>query len=198
MIIMSREECRSYLVEIRPYLKTSLVFFGIGVAIGLMIVSRLPGLADYFEDSVANFIRTFRGLPRLQLAGAIFLNNASKTLLAITLGALFGVIPGIFLLTNGVALGIVFTLAAKSKGLWLSLLSILPHGVIELPAVFLGTSIGLLVGNHAVKMLLRRTDAALRFELKRGIRFFFTIIVPLLLVAAFVEAFVTATLIAPF
>lgn len=198
MIIMPREECRSYFVELRPYLKTSLVFFAIGIAIGLMFVSGYPGLADHFEDSVANFIRTFRGLPRLQLAGAIFLNNASKTLLAITLGALFGVIPGIFLLTNGVALGIVFTLAAKSKGFWLSLLSILPHGVIELPAVFLGTSIGLLVGNHAVKTLLRRTDAALMFEIKRGIRFFCTVIVPLLLVAAFVEAFVTATLIAPF
>jgi hypothetical protein len=79
MIIMPREECRSYLVELRPYLKISLIFFGIGIAIGLMIVSRYPGLADHFEDSVANFIRTFRGLPRLQLAGAIFLNNASKT-----------------------------------------------------------------------------------------------------------------------
>ena len=128
----------------------------------------------------------------------IFLNNASKTLLAITLGALFGVVPGVFLLTNGVALGVVFTLAAKSKGLWLSLLSIMPHGAIELPGVFLGTSIGLLVGNHAVTTLLRRTDAALLFEIKRGIRFFCTVIVPLLLVAAFVEAFVTATLIAPF
>jgi stage II sporulation protein M len=198
MIIMPREECRSYLVELRPYLKISLIFFGIGIAIGLMIVSRYPGLADHFEDSVANFIRTFRGLPRLQLAGAIFLNNASKTLLAITLGTLFGVVPGIFLLTNGVALGVVFTLAAQSKGLWLSLLSILPHGVIELPGVFLGTSIGLLVGSHAVKTLRRRTDAALIFELKRGIRFFCTVIVPLLLVAAFVEAFVTATLISPF
>jgi stage II sporulation protein M len=198
MIIMPREECRSYLVELRPYLKISLIFFGIGIAIGLMIVSRYPGLADHFEDSVANFIRTFRGLPRLQLAGAIFLNNASKTLLAITLGTLFGVVPGIFLLTNGVALGVVFTLAAQSKGLWLSLLSILPHGVIELPGVFLGTSIGLLAGSHAVKTLRRRTDAALIFELKRGIRFFCTVIVPLLLVAAFVEAFVTATLISPF
>jgi len=198
MIIMPREEYRSYLIELRPYLKTSVVFFVIGIAIGLMIVSRYPGLAGHFEDSVANFIRTFRGLPPFQLAGTIFLNNASKTLLAITLGALFGVIPGIFLLTNGVALGVVFTLAAQSKGLWLSLLSILPHGVIELPGVFLGTSIGLLVGNQALKMLRRRSDAALMFELKRGIRFFCTVIVPLLLVAAFVEAFVTATLISPY
>lgn len=198
MMIMSREESRTYLVELRPYFKTSLIFFGIGIVIGLMIVSRFAGLADHFEESVTNFIRIFRGLPPLRLTAAIFLNNAFKTLLAITLGALFGVIPGIFLLANGVALGVVFTLATKSKGLWLSLLSIVPHGVIELPAVFLGTSIGLLVGNHAVKTLLRRTDAAMIFELKRGIRFFCTVIVPLLLIAAFVEAFVTATLISPF
>lgn len=198
MITMSRVECRSYVVELRPYIKTSLLFFAIGMVIGLMIVSRFPHLADHFEDSVANFIRSFRGLPKFQLAWAIFLNNASKTLLAIVLGALFGIVPGIFLLTNGVALGLVFTLATQAKGFWLSLLGILPHGVIELPAVFLGTSIGLLVGNHAVRWVRRRPDAALMFELRRGLRFFCSVIVPLLLVAAIVEAFVTATLIAPF
>jgi stage II sporulation protein M len=198
MNTMSRAECRSYISELRPYIKTSLLFFAIGIAIGLMIVSRFPQLADHFEDSVANFIRTFRGLPKFQLAVAIFVNNASKTLLAIVLGALFGVVPGIFLLTNGVALGLVFSLATQAKGLWLSLLSILPHGIIELPAVFLGTSIGLLVGNHAVKLVRRRADAALTVELKRGLRFFCWVIVPLLAVAAFVEAFVTATLISPF
>lgn len=195
MIIMHGKELRLYVLSLRPYLKTSLLFFAIGVLIGLLIVSRFPTLGDHLEDSVANFIRTFRDLPPFQVAGAIFLNNASKTLLAIVLGTLFGVIPGIFLLTNGVALGVVFTLAAKSKGLWLSLLSILPHGVIELPGVFLGTSIGLLIGNHAIKTLLGRTDAALLFELKRGLRFFCTVIVPLLIIAAFVETFVTAALI---
>ena len=108
MLIMPRHEQRLYLAQLAPYLRTSLLFFGIGIAIGLSIVLVFPAIANHFEDSVANFVKTFRGLPRIELAGAIFFNNASKTLLAIALGALFGIIPGIFLLANGVALGVVF------------------------------------------------------------------------------------------
>jgi stage II sporulation protein M len=136
-------------------------------------------------------------MPKIQLAGAIFLNNASKTLLAILLGGFFGVIPGIFLLTNGVALGVVLSLSMQTRGLALSLLSILPHGVLELPAVFLGTSIGLMIGNLATRKFFRKADLNLGAELASGLRFFLSVIVPLLLVAALVEAFVTSALVSP-
>ena len=198
MLIMPRHEQRIYLAQLAPYLRTSLLFFGIGIAIGLSIVLVFPAIANHFEDSVANFIKTFRGLPRIELAGAIFFNNASKTLLAIALGGLFGIIPGIFLLANGVALGVVFSLATQSKGLALSLLSIMPHGILELPAVILGTSIGFMIGNHALKTVLRKSDAALVVELKRGLRYFCSVIAPMLVAAAFVEAFVTSALISSF
>lgn len=198
MITMSGEECRSYVSELRPQIKTSLLFFAIGMVAGLMIVLRFPQLTDQFGENIANFVKIFHGLPRFQLAAAIFFNNATKTLLAIVLGALFGVVPGIFLLANGLALGVVFTLATYTKGFWLTLLGILPHGIIELPAVFLGTSIGLLLGSHAVKWVRRHPDAALIVELKRGLRFFCSIIAPLLLVAAVVEAYITAALLSGF
>lgn len=198
MITMSGEECRSYVSELRPQIKTSLLFFAIGMVAGLMIVLRFPQLTDQFGENIANFVKIFHGLPRFQLAAAIFFNNATKTLLAIVLGALFGVVPGIFLLANGLALGVVFTLATNTKGFWLTLLGILPHGIIELPAVFLGTSIGLLLGSHAVKWVRRHPDAALIVELKRGLKFFCSIIAPLLLVAAVVEAYITAALLSGF
>jgi stage II sporulation protein M len=195
---MPREECRSYVSELRPHIKTSLLVFFIGMILGLMIVSRFPQLTEYFGDSLANFIKIFHGLPKFQLAVAIFFNNASKTLLAIVLGSLFGVVPVIFLFANGLALGVVFTLATQVKGFWLTLLGILPHGIIELPAVFLGTSIGLMLGSHALKLIRRHRDAALVAELKRGVRFFCSVIAPLLLLAAFVEAYVTAALLSGF
>jgi stage II sporulation protein M len=198
IFIMPRQERRIYLAQLAPYLRTSLLFFATGITIGLAIVFVFPAIANQFEDSVANFIKTFRGLPRIELAGAIFFNNASKTLLAITLGGLFGIIPGIFLLTNGVTIGVVFSLATQSRGFALSLLSIMPHGVLEIPAVILGTSIGFMVGNHAVKTILRRSDAALIIELKRGLRYFCSVIAPLLIVAALVEAFVTSALVSRF
>jgi stage II sporulation protein M len=197
MIIMSREERRAYLKRLYPYLKTSLVIFGSGTVIGLMSVTHFPELAGRFESSVVGFVKMFRGLSRFELAAAIFLNNALKTLLGILLGSLFGIIPVVFLLANGIALGVVFSLSVQSRGPWLSLLSILPHGILELPAVFLGTSIGLMVGSHVVKRLFGRAETTLGGELVRGLRFFCTVILPLLLIAALVEAFLTSALVAP-
>jgi stage II sporulation protein M len=197
MIIMSREERRSYLKQLYPYLKTSLAIFGGGIVVGLISVMHFPELSGHFESSVVGFVKIFRGLSRFELAAAIFLNNALKTLLGIILGSLFGIIPVVFLLANGVALGVVFSLSAQSRGPWLSLLSILPHGILELPAVFLGTSIGLMIGTHVVKRVFGRTEATLGGELVQGLRFFCTVILPLLLIAALVEAFLTSALVAP-
>jgi stage II sporulation protein M len=197
MIAMPRQERRAYLGRLRPYLTASVLLFTAGIVIGLMIVSSFPGLGDYFEQTISAFVKTFAGLPRLKLAAAIFLNNAVKTLLAIFLGTIVGVIPVCFLLANGVALGIAWSLSANSRGIWFSLLSIVPHGVLELPAVFLGTSIGLMIGVQALKQLTGKSNTNISAELVQGLRYFCTVILPLLLVAALVEAFVTAALVIP-
>jgi len=197
MITMPSQERRDYFIRLRPYLKASLVIFGIGIVIGLMINSRFPEIADHFQSSLVSFVKIFRGLSKLQLAAAIFLNNAVKTLAAILFGCLFGVIPGFFLFANGIALGLVFSMSLQSRGLWMSLASIVPHGILELPAVFFGTSIGLMLGAHAVKSIFTGTETTLGAELIRGLRIFCTVILPLLLIAAFVEAFLTSALVAP-
>ena len=194
---MPAEERRAYLKRLYPYLKTSLVIFGSGIVIGLMAVSHFPLLAQHFESSVVGFVKNFRGLSKLELAAAIFLNNTLKTVLAILLGSLFGVIPAVFLLGNGIALGVIFSLSAQTRGLWLSLLSIVPHGLLELPAVFLGTSIGLMVGSRVMKQFFSRPETTIGSELVQGLRFFITVILPLLFIAALVEAFLTSALITP-
>ena len=197
MLIMPREERRAYLLRLRPYLIASLTLFAAGAAAGLVAVYRIPSLADHFQDTLANFVRMFAGMPPLKLAGAIFLNNAFKTLCAIVLGLFFGIIPGIFLLANGAALGVAMSISVQARGLWPSLMAILPHGILELPAVFLGTSIGLMIGRQALQRFAGRTETPIGAELLQGLKYFCTVIVPLLLAAAFVEAFLTAALVSP-
>jgi len=189
------EEIHAYLLRLRPYLKTSLILFGAGFGLGLIIVNRFPEMADGFEGSLIAFIKVFRGFPKLQLAAAIFLNNTVKTLAAILLGVLFGVLPAFFLVVNGAALGLVLSLSMKSRGLWASLISILPHGVLELPAVFLGTSIGIMMGVLLARKLFAKSDANIGVELGRAMKFYCLVIVPLLFFAAVVEAYVTSALV---
>ena len=192
---MNRHERNAYLGELRPYLIASIVFFAVGAVIGAAVASRLPGLADHFGDSVAGFLKTFHGLPKPQLAAAIFFNNSVKTLAAILLGLAIGIVPALLLVVNGVVLGAVLFLSSHSRGVWPSLLSILPHGVIELAAVFLGTAMGLMLGDFVLKRLLRKSDPKIRAELGRAMRFFSVVIIPMLLAAALIEAFVTTLII---
>jgi stage II sporulation protein M len=175
----------------------SLIFFGAGIAAGLLVVAHYPALTDQFEQTITSFVSVFREMPRIKLAGAIFLNNAAKTLFAIVLGALLGILPAIFLFANGIALAVVWSLSAHSRGVSLTLLSILPHGIIELPAVFLGTSIGLSIGYHGVRRLVGKSEIHSGADMVQGLRYFFTVIIPLLIAAALVEAFITPTLISP-
>ena len=183
-----------YLRRLRIYLAASVFLFGLGALIGTATIFYFPGIARYVEASLGGFVKIFRGLPPLQLAGAIFLNNAIKTLLVIALGILFGVITLLFLFVNGAALGIVLYLSIQSRGLWSSLLVLLPHGILELPAVLLGAGIGLMLGRHSVNRLFGKTHTSLGNELGQAFYFFIAVIVPLLLMAALVEAFVTLAL----
>jgi stage II sporulation protein M len=183
-----------YLRRLLPYFVVSLILLGFGIVLGITAVSFFPEVAYQLQDSFAEFGKMFRGLSRTQLAAAIFINNALKTLVVITFGVLAGVIPVLFLLVNGVTLGIVMYASAQTRGLWPSLVTLLPHGVLELPAVLLGTSIGLMLGNHAIRRLLNAAETTLSAELRRALRFFLSVIVPLLLVAAVIESFVSSLL----
>ncbi|MBM4263567.1 MAG: stage II sporulation protein M [Deltaproteobacteria bacterium] len=194
MVDAMRESLLDYTKRLRPYFVWSVLLFGLGALAGVLLVNLHAGLAGQLEKSLMGFAGMFRGLSKLQLAGAIFLNNSVKSAMAIFLGTLLGILPVVFLLVNGAALGAIVSVSLGSRGIWQSTMAILPHGVIELPAVFLATSIGLLLGSHLFKRLLRRQPKPLRQELAHASRFLFWVIVPLLLIAALIEAYLTPVL----
>lgn len=190
----TRESLTSYLKRLRPYFVWSFVLFGLGALAGVLLVNLHSGLATQLEKSLMGFAGMFRGLPKWQLAGAIFLNNSIKSAAAIFLGTLLGLLPVVFLVVNGAALGAIVSVSLGARGVWQSTMAILPHGIIELPAVLLATSIGLLLGSHVVRRLLRRQQPPLRAEFALASRFLFKVIVPLLLAAALIEAYLTPVL----
>jgi stage II sporulation protein M len=191
---MSVEEIRAYFKRLRPYFLTSLVLFSVGFILGVVASARFPELTAGFAKSLGGFVKLFHGLSKLQLAVTIFVNNAIKTLAAILFGPLFGLLPAFFLLVNGAALGLVMMGSVRTRGIGRSLMSILPHGIFELPAVFLGAAIGLMIGGAVTAKLLRRSEINLKAEMNSALRFFGAIILPVLVLAAIVEAYVTSTL----
>jgi stage II sporulation protein M len=184
-----------YLKALRPYLGASVALLALGAVLGILVIPYAPDIAQNINQSVAGFVKLFHHLSKPQLALAIFLNNAVKTLVVIMGGALIGIVPVVFLLVNGAALGFVVYLSIQQRGVSQSLLALLPHGVLELPAVLLGTSIGLMLGGYVIKKLSGKTETAIRRELAQALRFFARVILPLLAIAALVESFVTSELV---
>jgi len=133
--------------------------------------------------------------PLLMMLG-IFWNNAFASLLALIFGLAAGLFPLFFVMSNGLAIGIVLEMVVAkmgTAGILVFLAGILPHGVIELPAVFISASIGLKLGYQALLSLIKRQDVVTG-ELMAGLRIFVFWIVPALFVAAFIETFVTSAL----
>lgn len=193
--MISKDERIHYQRKLRPYLATSTALFFAGGLLGALATSYAPHIAQYFNHDVAEFVKLFRALPKLELAAAIFLNNTIKALLVIVGGLALGLFPVIFLLANGAALGFVLSASMRSRGVLTALLAILPHGIFELPAILLATSMGLLLGGCAIKKFFHHGETSIRSELALALRFFMRIVVPLLVIAALVESFFTSILV---
>lgn len=185
-----------YLKELTPYLIASVLLIGTGTASGILTAAHAPNLAVAIRQPFESFAKTLIGLPKLYLLLFIFLNNALKVLLVIVLGPLLGIVPMVFLLINGYMIGILLNLSLHSQGLLRSFLAVAPHGLLEIPAVLLGTSVGLMLGAHATRRLFGKPETTLGYDLGEALKFFTIMIVPLLFIAAFVEAFLTAFVVA--
>lgn len=132
----------------------------------------------------------------------IFWNNATKAVLVIFAGALAGVIPIIFLAINGGVLGFLLHLSWQQD---LSMYDVvvkglLPHGIIEIPAIIIACAFGLKFGVLIIKSLgqINKSSRARTIDLRSFIRQAGTAsvwIVILLFIAAIIESTITFALV---
>ena len=185
---------REYFRELRPFLLTTVLLFALGIIAGSQLAGHSIFAGLKINESLGGFAQMFINLPKPILALMIFTNNAVKTLLVVVLGIALAIVPLVFILVNGVAIGIVLHLATQSKGLAYSILAIVPHGVFELPGVLCAAAIGMMLGSKAINRLFRKSEFKVGFELRRALKIFATTIVPLLVIGAITEAYLTAAI----
>ena len=139
------------------------------------------------EQKILEFLKELlertEGMGALELASFIFFNNLQSSLLGILLGFVFGIFPFLSSLFNGYVLGFVAQLSVKEKGA-LILWRLIPHGIFELPAVFISFGLGIKFGTFIFKK--KKVECFWNY-LWNSLRIFILIIVPLLIVAAIIE-----------
>ena len=90
------------------------------------------------------------GNPTMSMMIFIFFNNAIKSVMVIFLGAFFGIFPVFFLAINGMLIGYILKLSIDGQ-MAISLFdlvvkTLLPHGILEIPALIIVAAYGLRLG----------------------------------------------------
>ncbi len=136
------------------------------------------------------FVEYYSSEPAVTFAARVFTNNAGVGALAWGSGVLFGVPTLAILLLNGVNVGLAGGLfhAVGDAGTFWGL--ILPHGLLELTAVFVAGGAGLRLGWSVIAPGDRTRRASLRDEGRRSIVIVGGLVV-VFLIAGVLEAFVT-------
>ncbi|MCK8489677.1 stage II sporulation protein M [Paenibacillus sp. MBLB2552] len=195
---------RGFLTDLRIYKKAmllSILIFVVGLVLGAGNADTLTRWVMPDIERLGQVSQTLAQSdhPELNFFLFIFFNNAVKSIMVILLGAIFGVLPAFFLLMNGLALGFVVTAAGADHGNALSLIvrGLLPHGVIEIPAILIAAGFGMQFGYLILKSLgeIGSRDASERTVDWRG----FLVsasrgaiwIVVMLLIAAVIESTLT-------
>jgi stage II sporulation protein M len=167
-----------------------LAIFLLSTYIGYQWAEKNSGQAEVFIEQIFKSVSFVKGLPHVLIFVVIFINNAVKSFISMIMGLAFGVVPILFVVMNGFIIGAVSAVVSKKVGLLKVLLMLIPHGILEIPAVLIACSCGLKLG-VAVLNRVRGRSVNIKLEIKRSVEVYLRYVVPMLLVAAFIETYVT-------
>ena len=187
---MNRKEIESYLYKIRYYALFCLIFFLLSIYEGYFIAQNYPGEIQDLLKNIESFFEPARQLSSYELFLFIFENNAVK-LFTVLLFSIFAGLSSLFaIFSNGFILGVVSKFIIEKMSLAYLLAGILPHGIFELTAFLLSAASGLRIGTTVLLRVFGRKVSVTR-EFSDGPKFYILVLVPLLLGAAFIEAYIT-------
>ncbi len=181
------------------YSLTALALFLAGAAAGLLMAASDPGFERFIlnGDMMDTIERREMWTHRIvsvkpYASSAIMTNNIGVALTACASGMLAGLGPVYMMLFNGLLIGVVGSAcyrAGMSVALW-SFVS--PHGVLELPAIFMAGGAGLLLAKGILfPGTLPRRDAIAAAARDAG-RLMLGV-VPILVIAGIIEGFISPT-----
>jgi stage II sporulation protein M len=139
-----------------------------------------------FEREVAG--QVMGGSP-VEIGGKIFANNLEACILLFLGGASFGILTIFIMSLNGIVIGAIMEIVHEQHSSAFVAAAILPHGIFEIPGFIIAGALGILLSQSLVNEYYGSGDAAA--ETQKLARSFVLLVLPLIAVAALVEAFIT-------
>ncbi len=135
------------------YIRESGKYFWL--VVGIFLLSAIFGFyagpdLSFLDPIIKELVDKTENLNGTGLITFILVNNTLNALKGIVLGIFLGIAPLFGALFNGAILGYVFHLVYLESG-FSNFWKILPHGIFELPAIFIAFSLGIRLGVELVK-----------------------------------------------
>jgi len=166
------------------------------VAVPLFITGLIAGLIsspdwlDYF-GSLQQISDTLANATPLSLFLFILFNNAVTLLFAFALSPVLCLAPILSLFVNGWVIGLVSVAVYHQESLLFVLAGILPHGIIEIPALLISQAAAIGFGSSLLLYVFQRSSRDRMIPRIRQNAIYFGIAMLMLPAAAVIEAFVT-------
>ena len=199
IILYYKNEVFSIIKENKNLILFSIVLFLLSSISGFyMFKVFFNNNPEIFDSLIQGFVDMFGPLKEMtsfELFLTIFYVNSRTSFLIMIFGVFVGLFPFMSLWLNGTVLGLLYgKFMAEGESPLVFLIGILPHGIIEIPTIAIAASQGFRIGKEIISPPQGKSRSeSLRINLKKGIRLF-AIILPLLLIAAFIEVYVSAQL----
>jgi stage II sporulation protein M len=172
---------------------TVLIFAG-SIAAGVAVTAENPGageqMLELFRDAILGEI--LDDTPPV-LSVKLFLNNLQACTVMFLGGATFGLLTAFIIVANGVVIGSVVEFVRQQQGVLTIAAALIPHGIFEISAFVISGTLGFLLARNLWQEWKGAGDAAAS-ALALG-RIFLLVVLPLVAVAAFTEAFITPEII---
>ncbi len=179
----------AYLRLISVYIALSVLIFAVTIVMGYYAAQNNSDLAASMLKEF-EMLKWITQLPLPLIMAVIFFKNLLSCIMSVLLGLGLGIVPLVVDVSNGFLIGVVLYSVLQNEGILYFLAGVVPHGIIELPTVFMSIGIGFRLGHQLILAVLgEKTD--LKGEIKIAIHFLVRWIAPLLLVAAAIETFIT-------
>ena len=163
------------------------IFVAIGIFLVFCVVGFCAPLPQDISDMILNYIKDIleqtKDLATFGMIKFLFWNNLQSSFYAMAFGIFLCIFPILSAIANGFLVGFVASISVQTDG-FLSLWRLLPHGIFELPAVFISMGLGIKLGSFVFK---KNQIESLKIFLRESLRAFVLFVIPLLIIAGIIE-----------
>ncbi len=169
---------------IKPYLLILTLIFAACFLAGTFVPLPLRRkMMEMFQKMAGDYRELSGGM----LFFNILVQNMMATIFVVIFGVIVGIIPTFAVGSNAFGLGVLYRQASDLSGYSKAVLTILPYGVFEIPALLIAASYGLWLGVMVVRRMRGKEGTPLKTHMAHAFRRYFAVVFPLLVVAAAIE-----------